>query len=489
MSAPVTKLDRSDGSSRSVVAWVLVPAVVMSLGWGLRGYIGGGPYGAMIPGALVSLMLCRFLKLRAEAAAMVVAFGTIGIGCGGNMTYGQTLGLIRLDDSFWWGLAGTTTKGAVWGLLGGALMGLGLAARSMSWRHLLLALVVVLIGMALGIELVNVPRVVYFSDPINKPRDESWAGILLAAALLLVYVRCVNAGAFRPMAILACYGAIGGGLGFGIGSLFLALQPQMSDAWRWLPFWKFMEFTFGFVLGGSLGLGARQIRNDVESHTGYTVEREHGIEPGAMLTGLVGGAATVSFVFLLWPQAILWAFPQLHELARSSPLMTLADVLTDFPGLGCVMLLISRRWSVVAWQLAISVTIVAAAIDWQRDLLPRGDIDIPASYRTIFILIVAALSIGFVQRWHQKRPLEPITLFLFALCVLMGIGYLMGLSMSGIWWPNQEAIGSAGGRTALLWQTFRSEIVVHVIFTTLFVLSLCFGLREYHDSADFSHLP
>ena len=37
--------------SRSDLAWVLVPAVVMSLGWGLRGYIGGGPFGAMIPEA------------------------------------------------------------------------------------------------------------------------------------------------------------------------------------------------------------------------------------------------------------------------------------------------------------------------------------------------------------------------------------------------------------------------------------------------------
>ena len=37
---------------RSLASWILAPAVVMSLGWGLRGYIGGGPFGAMIPGAL-----------------------------------------------------------------------------------------------------------------------------------------------------------------------------------------------------------------------------------------------------------------------------------------------------------------------------------------------------------------------------------------------------------------------------------------------------
>ena len=47
---------------RSLASWILAPAVVMSLGWGLRGYIGGGPFGAMIPGALVALLLCQYLR-------------------------------------------------------------------------------------------------------------------------------------------------------------------------------------------------------------------------------------------------------------------------------------------------------------------------------------------------------------------------------------------------------------------------------------------
>src|SRR5688572_19888221 len=115
--------------ARPQLAWVLIPAVVMSLGWGLRGYIGGGPFGAMIPGALVTLMICRFLGYNARASAAVVAFGAFGVGFGGLMTYGQTLGLLRADESFSWGLTGTTLKGGVWGLLGGAVIGLGFASR------------------------------------------------------------------------------------------------------------------------------------------------------------------------------------------------------------------------------------------------------------------------------------------------------------------------------------------------------------------------
>ena len=48
---------------RAWVDFVLLPAVTMSVGWGLRGFIGGGSLGAMIPGALVALVLCRGLGL------------------------------------------------------------------------------------------------------------------------------------------------------------------------------------------------------------------------------------------------------------------------------------------------------------------------------------------------------------------------------------------------------------------------------------------
>ena len=65
----------------------------MSLGWGLRGYIGGGPLGAMIPGALVALCLCLLADRDGEDAAVIAAFGAVGVGFGGQETYGQTIGL------------------------------------------------------------------------------------------------------------------------------------------------------------------------------------------------------------------------------------------------------------------------------------------------------------------------------------------------------------------------------------------------------------
>ena len=65
--------------------YVFLPALAMMLGWGLRGHIGGGPFGAMIPGAMVALSICLLLKLPASVTSVVVVFGVFGIGLGGGL--------------------------------------------------------------------------------------------------------------------------------------------------------------------------------------------------------------------------------------------------------------------------------------------------------------------------------------------------------------------------------------------------------------------
>src|SRR5680860_652649 len=109
----------------SIWSYILFPALAMMLGWGLRGHIGGGPFGAMIPGAMVALSLGMVLRLPASFTAVLLVFGVFGIGLGGEMTYGQTLGFLRNPDTVWWGLSGTSLKGGVWGLLGGTVLALG----------------------------------------------------------------------------------------------------------------------------------------------------------------------------------------------------------------------------------------------------------------------------------------------------------------------------------------------------------------------------
>lgn len=468
----------SDKSEHSDWMWVAVAATTMSLGWGLRGYIGGGPFGAMIPGVLISLLLCRYLRYGMTASAVVVAFGTIGIGFGGNMTYGQTLGLIRESETFFHGAAGTTIKGAVWGLLGGAMLGLGFAARHISWRDLVIAIGVLLLGIVIGLQYVNVPQLIYFSNP-QKPRDESWAGLLLGAVFLLAWISVAQPRFAWILQRFAMFGAVGGGLGFGAGSLFLTWQTSLSADWSWLPCWKFMEFFFGLMFGQALGLCAVHERERLMD-LGVTDEATAASDPVPAKNRweVLPAAAIVFVAFILWRYCGLKLVPQLYEVGRAGPGWTTADVLIDFTGMGCALLLLSRRWQTVAWQVAVTITIVATAIDWQRDLGPRGHIEWSPVIRTLFVLSMAAGSIVWVQQWQLRtRPLL-MSLFLFAVCVLMGVGYMMGLAHADIWYGNAEAEAAAGGRTAFLWQQYRGEVVVHTIFTTLFLISVCFGLIE-----------
>jgi len=475
--------DRKTADTRSPLAWVFIPAVVMSLGWGLRGYIGGGPFGAMIPGALVTLVICRLLGFGARASATVVAFGAFGVGFGGLMTYGQTLGLLRADETFAWGLTGTTLKGGVWGLLGGAVIGLGFAAPHLSPRTIGVSFRWLLMGVIAGIYFINAPRLIYFSDPVNKPRAESWAGLLIGALALLAYLRsAASAHAWIPWTF-AAFGLVGGAIGFGPGSLFIALQVHASDALKWMPYWKYMEFFFGFAFGAALGSCAFTLRDRlVPLRAGAPLEPVESAVPGPYsprgLLILLAGVIAVSGVFLELRIYLQHAIPALGELPATSLRRIFVQTMLGFTGLGCVMMGLSTRWRTVAWQAAISVTIVAAAVDWQDKLQERGDIDMPEAWRTVYVLGMSAVTILFVHAWMLHRRPRLMSLFLFATTVLTVIGYMKGLGMSDIWWGNPTAEAAAGGRGAYLLQQYRSELIVHAIFTAQFLIAAWWGVRE-----------
>ena len=100
---------------------MITSAMAGGMGWGVRGQY-GHETGAMIAGVLVSLILV-FLFCPNNNSIQVVraaALGTIAMGFGGSMTYGQTVGLthdaplIGNWSSLCWGMIGLAIKGGVW---------------------------------------------------------------------------------------------------------------------------------------------------------------------------------------------------------------------------------------------------------------------------------------------------------------------------------------------------------------------------------------
>jgi hypothetical protein len=235
--------------------WCAFPALTMSLGWGLRGSIGGGPLGAMIPGAMVGLALCLLLG-RTSDAGRIAAMAAIGVGFGGQETYGQTVGLSLQPETFRWAILGFAIKGAAWGILGGAFLGIALGR--IATKRAAIGFALMAFGTWIGWLAINNPKLVYFSNRLDRPREELWAGLILGGIFLLAWLRT------RVAWLFALAGAIGGGVGFGFGA---SLQPWGRDVWAAMPlgWWKAMELTFGALLGLAYGVSAWRLRHELKA--------------------------------------------------------------------------------------------------------------------------------------------------------------------------------------------------------------------------------
>jgi hypothetical protein len=350
----------------------------MSLGWGLRGYIGGGPLGAMIPGAMVAMALCVLLRRSPESTALTAAFGAIGVAFGGQMTYGQTIGLTVVPATAAWGLLGLTLKGAIWGLLGGTVIGTGFVA-ARRWKLVGLASAVLTLACWIGWKLVNEPKLIYFSDPVNKPRAEIWAGLLLAAIGFLLVIRNRTAWTFAWIA------TIGGGAGFGFGGWLNALG-RTSGLQSPVDWWKVMEFTFGFLFGASLGLAAWLRRGEVEDD--HPVEHSSWLWLALLPLLPLGIAVEEGLVRGRFPYTVVGA---------------------------CLLPLAAAVNSRFAWQIAVTMTCAAFGVDF---LQSRPTWDQPLLWTSV---IVFAILIGWLVDRTRSNVAQMLVLLSW---VAVGDSYL-----------------------------------------------------------------
>jgi hypothetical protein len=393
----------------SLLFFILFPAISMLLGWGLRGFIGGGPYGAMIPGAMVTIAICMLLDIPLMFAAIAIVFGTAGTAMGGEMTYGQTIGFLRNPDTIWWGFAGTSLKGGVWGLISGLFIGLGLIHRQIKVKTFIIGFLIFLIGFVIGLKLINDPKVLYFSNPFDHPRNESWAGLLFAAFGLLIYLK-IKTGTEDFMTVLrfAVYGLIGGTLGFGLGSLWITVGFLYGTQFLIVDWWKMMEFSFGFLLGGFLGFAAWRSKNidrRFNQKTSVKINKSFFMEMiSVMLIGL--------FIYATLPllESYLDTINNSDGILNESS-ATIIRVLVSYTFIGCLLIIIALRWPYVAFQIAVTLTFCHCMIDLVTDnrLFP----ELQSSLLLIIaIIIVASLVVSVLVTIFQRKQFVLRSMFL-----------------------------------------------------------------------------
>ena len=417
----------SSKKNHSLLFFILFPAITMLLGWGLRGFIGGGTYGAMIPGAMVMIVICMLLDIPVKFAAVAIVFGTVGIAMGGEMTYGQTLGFLRDSDTIWWGLAGTSLKGGVWGLTGGLFIALGLLYPRIKTKTLLTSFLIFLIGFVIGLKLINDPKIVYFSNLFDHPRNESWAGILLASIGLLMFMKFKLAKEeFKIIMSFTLYGLLGGMLGFGLGSLWIAVGAQYGAQFLIIDWWKIMEFSFGLILGGFFGFAAWRYRHFIQSSPQKKPVKVNGIFALELISILIIGLfvyATMSVI-----EIYLDAISNSRGLFIES-LATIGRVFVSYMFIGLLLITITLYWPFLAFQIAITLTFCNCVIDLvdDKNLLPALQ-SLPLFY--FGIIVVASLIVAAIVAIFQRRRFVLRSMLLILVWSTMTVA-IVRLSISG----------------------------------------------------------
>lgn len=284
-------------ASKNRIGWLTVvclSGMAGGLAWGIRGQY-GHETGAMIAGVLVGSTLLMILNVRLGTLTSLRAISalTVGIGLGGSMTYGQTIGWTQ-DAQFignwsaWaWGMTGLSIKGGLWIGLGAVFLGMTLSGARYTWREILCLWLVAIAMFLFGCWMLNSPfnpaarelPAINFSADWNwksdsplKPRREVWGGYLMMFLALQLYVCCIKRDLVAVR--IGLWGLLGGMLGFPLGQCLQSCNAWSPDLFptllsgrfaKLINWWNLMEITFGCVMAAILGLGVWRNRSFIRS--------------------------------------------------------------------------------------------------------------------------------------------------------------------------------------------------------------------------------
>jgi MFS family permease len=227
---------------------ILIVAMSLATAWAIRGQF-GHEQGAAWAGAIggLALVLVSQRKDWYNKMVLVALASAIGWGAGGMISYGKVVGYGHADNfiNAFYGLSMLFVIGALFGLLGGGLVGLVLDStekNKVKWGTLIAEMVAGgLIAYFFLIEQIGFK--------MTPPRSEAWAIIFGSGlAMLLHMAREKRNSAIR----VAIYSALGGGFGFAFGN-FLQVVGNVME----IPFnmWNVMEYSIGFFGGSGMAYG------------------------------------------------------------------------------------------------------------------------------------------------------------------------------------------------------------------------------------------
>ncbi len=455
---------------------LLVPTLAGGLGWGIRGQF-GHESGAMIPGVLIALSIAILItpSMSGLRLARLAALGAVGFSFGASMTYGQTLGLTQnmpiRETAYWWGLLGTTIKGAIWVGLAGGFMGIAMSRRRYGVGEIAGLLVGMTVLWILGVWLLNlpldknageVPRI-YFSDYWNvgkedwKPRMELWGGLGFALAGLIVYL-----GAFRRdwrTVGLTFIGLIAGGCGFTFGQSLQAAchwhapWPNAELA-RYVSPWKIMEVTFGLVNGFVLAIGCLLLYSRID----YTESEDE-----VCLSPSTEGVLFV--VMALWMYA--W------NLKSYGSLDVIADVALTMGIIPAACIVGGRLWPYLGATAYIVIPIggkVVRSVVERQGVFAEGT----ATVLFLFVPLVLMLVVGLAAMRRGDGEPTGVRVGRWMLYTCVWVYTVFSLSQSvfrkSLWLATDKDVEAAGGMLGLIKESLGAALTVETSFLVMAIL-------------------
>jgi len=230
---------------KQTIVSCLIVAMALGTAWAVRGKF-GHEQGAAWAGAIGSIALILVARRsdwydKVFKIALAAAFGW---GLGGMISYGVVVGYGRASDfvNAYYGLAMLFVIGALYGFLGGGLMGLTLVDSKevkVKWHSLITEMVV-------GALLAYAFLINQLEWLMTPPRSELWAACFGASIALAWNILRNKQQAAMKVAVCS---ALGAGFGFAFGNF---LQVLGSGSGLPFSFWNIMEYCIGFF--GGLGM-------------------------------------------------------------------------------------------------------------------------------------------------------------------------------------------------------------------------------------------